>query len=184
MPEKEPLFQVWLEDCKFDLFEMICGQLSSLATFDYAFFKRIQEKDGSNKAIELYKSLWLLWIEDYINGVREELGIHKIDNLSKLSTLLRYALEKKGCVFNIVEETSNRLVLSITKDPLLEFHKEQTENKVDTSYIRALSEMGITLMKELVNNTDLQGFVEVNQDLVMAKGDKFDRFIFEMKRTN
>lgn len=157
-------------------------ELQALSAYDHSFYMRIKEEEGGAKAGELHKKVWLKHAVDYLNEGKADLGFEEVKDIPALGLITKLALEKRGCIFDIVDISPERFVGVITRDFLREFAEEAFQERPGSAYMRSLAAAQRALLDHLVDECGLSKTVLVEQDKSLYLGDDISRIRYTPKK--
>lgn len=168
--EEEPLFYILKKQGK-TLEEFAPGCFTSFFFVDMAVYDGLENSLGREKALSLYKKLWLTLPPKWVKEARLELEIGRARNLGDLAKIVTFCEKKKFVPYQIVPNVGNLITLISRKDPFVEISTQFFGKELSSNYFQAVALADQEFIKEIVKETKISEKVEITEKKRLAKGD-------------
>lgn len=149
--------------------------------YDISAYDGFEEKLGKERALELYRKLWLTYLADWTKEARLELEIGKVANLEDLAKIITFCQKKKFTSYQTVSKGNNQTTLSGTNDPFAEMSTKFTGKEIGSNYLKAVVSANEEFINQIAREVKMGDAVKVTVKKALAKGDDKNEILIERR---
>jgi hypothetical protein len=161
---------------------MMSALLNTIVSRDTLGFKVVEEKFGTDKAVEIYAEIWTRAWRHAFESVKETLKIKEVKDLPTLMKIIKYLYDSFGDIFEIVAANDDGAIGRVLTCPFTEFawcsFGCETMDDVNRKLHGRIDEI---ILRGLLQEAGLDGKYDVQYATQMCNGWAEDDIIFFKK---